>query len=106
MKYYDELSKLESCLIELDKAKALSKAIVSHIELEHPQSDMIPLIYMLNDLIQEGLNNANDQFQNVWDAISLDCRIEDDFEPVSASINIHPPLWDEQDYIPPYTQTK
>lgn len=105
MKYYDELSKLESCLIEMDKAKALSKAVVTFIETEDPRSELIPLIYLLDDLIQKGLKDANCTFQKVWNAVALDnTETHEDFEPVQPSINIHPPLWDEQEY--PYNPSK
>ena len=105
MKYFDQLNKLESCLIELDKAKALSNAVVAYFEAHYPADDAIPLMYLLNDLLEKGLSDTNEAFQETWNALRDDEQ-SDDFEPVKASINIHPPLWDEHDFPYAYDPTK
>jgi hypothetical protein len=66
MKYFDELSKLESGHIKLDCLMSLIDMIDPHV---HDVNDVDNVLYVVRDILRETKTDINATFQDLWDKV-------------------------------------
>jgi hypothetical protein len=66
MKYFDELSKIESGHIQLDCLLSLIDMIDPHVQ---DPSDVDNVLYIVRDILRKTRNEINENFQSLWDKV-------------------------------------
>lgn len=73
MKYYNELSKIEDSLIQLDLFNSLASVLSNAVESESAENkDIQNSLYILTDNLQTISQKLNEDFQELWEVIRQD----------------------------------
>lgn len=78
MKYYDQLSNLETELIRLETLTSLVSVITSGFENSANYKDLQNSLYHIEDALKSANENIRREFQELWDVIRDDTQDYDD----------------------------
>lgn len=71
VKYYEELNRLETVLIDMERASSLASAITI-VHREMGWQEVESLLYLLDDLIKQVDKDFQERFQTLWNVIKED----------------------------------
>jgi hypothetical protein len=89
MKYFAELSDLESEIIRLDTMKSLTRLIAEGSPNCRPE-DTVDALWHISETIEDINEKASQHFQTVWDSVRDDsCKNNSDYKtPSKASTEL------------------